>query len=228
MELTRRGWFIALEGPDGAGKSGAAAALVEHLRATGRGVTSTREPGGTSLGERVRAILLNADPAPRVPEADAFLFNAARSQLVREVIVPALARGDMVVCDRFAGSTLAYQGYGAGVDLETLRWLERLSVGAARPDLVILLDVPVAVGLARRSRGDPKQLTRFEDEALHDTAFHGRVRAGFLALAADDPERWRVVDGDRHPAAVHSAIRATVDEFLALSEPQRPAARMQS
>ena len=123
VESTRKGWFITLEGPDGAGKSVAAAQLVSDLRAAGRRVTATREPGGTRLGERVRAIVLDldADRHPSTPEAEALLFNAARSQHVREVIGPALARGDVVVCDRFAASTLAYQGYGGGVSLEALR-----------------------------------------------------------------------------------------------------------
>jgi dTMP kinase len=224
----RRGWFITLEGPDGAGKSVAAAQLVSDLRATGRSVTATREPGGTRLGERVRAIVLDldADRHPSTPEAEALLFNAARSQHVREVIGPALARGDVVVCDRFAASTLAYQGYGGGVSLEALRDVERLSVGETRPDLVLLLDIPVEVGLARRDRGDPRQITRFEEESLYDAAFHRRVRAGFLALADADPERWRVVDGDRPAGQVSSEIAAIVDDFLDLRDPLPQIARM--
>ncbi len=229
MESTQRGWFITLEGPDGAGKSIAAAHLTEDLRAAGRRVTATREPGGTHLGDRVRAIVLDleSDPNPSSPEAEALLFNAARSQHVREVIAPALARGDVVVCDRFAASTLAYQGYGGGVSLDALRQVERLAIGDTRPDLVLLLDVRVEVGLARRGRGDPRQMTRFEHESLYDAAFHRRVRAGFLALAEGDPERWRVINGDRPAEQVSQEVERIVSEFLAARDPLPAVARMQ-
>ena len=217
---------MSLEGPDGAGKSRAAGRLAEHLRARGVAVTLTREPGGTRLGEQIRALLLDRDAAERVPEADALLFSAARSQLVQEVIRPALDRGDVVVCDRFAASTLAYQGYGAGVDLESLRLMESLAVDGTRPDLVLLLDTPVEVGLGRRGIGDPAELTRFEDASRHDLAFHERVRRGYLALAEADPERWRVVDGDREPARVDAELFRLVDEFLASDELSGALARM--
>jgi dTMP kinase len=143
------------------------------------------------------------------------------------VIAPALARGDVVVCDRFAASTLAYQGYGGGVNLESLRQVERLAIGETRPDLVVLLDIPVEVGLARRGRGDPRQMTRFEETSLYDAAFHRRVRAGFLALADADSERWRVVDGDRPPQQVNAEISRIVGDFLAERDPLPAAARMQ-
>lgn len=227
MEVTGAGRFVSLEGPDGAGKSRAAARLADHLRARGTAVTTTREPGGTRLGEKIREILLDPGAVARGPEADALLFNAARSQLVREVIRPALERGDVVICDRFAGSTLAYQGYGAGVDLASLRLVEALAVDGTRPDLVLLLDAPVEVGLTRRGRGDPAELTRFEDAARHDRAFHERVRSGYLALADADPERWRVIDADRQPDAVDAELFRAVDEFLAASEPLGAVARIQ-
>jgi dTMP kinase len=227
MEATTWGRFVSLEGPDGAGKSRAAGRLVEHLRARGHDVTLTREPGGTRLGEQIREILLSSGPVERSPEADALLFNAARSQLVQEVIRPSLERGEIVICDRFAGSTLAYQGYGAGVDLMALREVEAFAVGGTRPDLVLLLDAPVSVGLARRGSGDPAQLTRFEDQSRHDDAFHQRVRQGYRMLAEADPERWRVVDANREPEAVDDEVFRLVDEFLEGSEPNRPLARMQ-
>jgi dTMP kinase len=227
MEARDEGRFVSLEGPDGAGKSRAAVRLAEHLRARGRQVTATREPGGTRLGEQIREILLDRSAVARGPEADALLFNAARSQLVREVIRPALERGEVVICDRFAGSTLAYQGYGAGVDLASLRLVEELAVDGTRPDLVLLLDAPVEVGLARRGRGDPAELTRFEDAARHGHAFHERVRRGYLALAEADPEHWRVIDADRLPDAVDAELFRLVDEFLAASEPLGALARMQ-
>ena len=211
--------FIALEGPDGAGKSVQAVRLVEALREDGHIVTFTREPGGTHLGEQVRAVVLDPGPTPRCGEADALLFHAARAQNVRDVIRPALARGEVVVTDRFLWSTRAYQGYGSGVPLELIAGLEQLSVGGTVPGLVLLVDVPVRVGLERRERGAREEQTRFEDEARHDEAFHGRVRGGYLAMAAADPGRWRVVDGDRPMDLVATDLLALARAFLAGSEP---------
>lgn len=211
--------FIALEGPDGAGKSVQAALLVEGLRADGVTVTFTREPGGTHLGEQIREILLNPGPTARCGEADALLFHAARAQNVRDVIRPALARGEVVVTDRFLWSSRAYQGHGSGVPLELLDGLEELSVGDTRPGLVLLLDAPVDVGLARRGRGAAAEQTRFEDLARHDRAFHERVRDGYLRMAAADPDRWRVVDGDRPVTAIAPEILALAHRFLVRSEP---------
>jgi dTMP kinase len=220
------GPFIVLEGPDGAGKSVTAADLVSHLRGLGHRVTATREPGGTPLGELVRGVLLDPGAVDRSPQADALLFSAARSQLVRDVIRPALLRGEVVVSDRFAPSTLAYQGYGSGLDLELLAGLERMATGGLRPDLVLLVDVPVEVGLARRRDGAAAELTRFEDEARHDGAFHERVREGYRAMAAADPDRWRIVDGSRGRTEVAADVRKVAEEFLARSEPIAPLARI--
>jgi dTMP kinase len=222
------GPFIVLEGPDGAGKSVAVADLVSHLRGHGHRVTATREPGGTALGELVRRVLLDPGAVDRSPQADALLFSAARSQLVREVIQPALARGDVVVSDRFAPSTLAYQGYGSGLDLELLTGLERMATGGLQPGLVVLLDVPVEVGLARRRGGSAAELTRFEDEARHDAAFHQRVREGYRRMAAADPDRWRIVDGSRSRTEVAADVRRAVTEFLARIEPIGPLVRIGS
>jgi len=132
-----------------------------------------------------------------------------------------------VICDRFAASTLAYQGYGGGVDLDSLRQVERLAIGETRPDLVVLLDIPVEVGLSRRGRGDPRQITRYEEESLYDIAFHRRVRQGFLALADADSERWRVVDGNRPAEQVNAEISRIVGDFLAERDPLAAGARMQ-
>lgn len=212
--------FLALEGPDGAGKSVQAARLVDGLRATGLPVTFTREPGGTHLGEQIREILLNPGPTARSGEADALLFHAARAQNVRDVIRPALARGDVVVTDRFLWSSRAYQGYGSGVPLHLLDGLEALSVGETRPSLVILVDVPVEVGLARRATGAKAELTRFEDLSRHDRSFHERVRAGYHAMATADPDRWRVVDGDRPIEAIVPDVLAVALAHL-VTEPAR-------
>ena len=187
----RRGWFITIEGPEGAGKTTQAGRLLAGLEARGHDVLSTREPGGTWLGERLRELLLaRTGTATRVdPLTDALLFNAARRQLVVEVIEPALAAGRIVLCARFADSTLAYQGFGAGASMERLRALEEAATDGLKPDLTILLDLPVEAGLARKA---PEDVTRFE--ADFDVAFHRRVRDGFLALAAAEPSRFTVVD----------------------------------
>jgi dTMP kinase len=207
-----RGRFITLEGPEGSGKTSQAEALRARLVEAGIAVTLAREPGGTPAGERIRTILLQRDQADSPaaahdPRTDALLFNAARAQLVAEVIGPALARGEVVVCARFGDSTLAYQGYGAGLPLDELRVLERFATDGLVPDLTVLLDLPPERGLARKS-GD--EVTRFE--AGFDLAFHHRVREGFLALAAAEPGRFATIDATRPLAVVFDAIAASVVE----------------
>jgi dTMP kinase len=208
------GRLITLEGPEGSGKTSQAEWLRSTLAERGHAVTLTREPGGTPTGERIRAILLRPDRepgsgAPLDPRTDALLFNAARAQLVAEVIGPAMERGEVVVCARYTDSTLAYQGHGAGLPLADLRAMERVATGGLRPDLTIVLDVPPEIGLARKS-GD--EVTRFE--AAFDLAFHRRVRDGFLALAAAEPERFVVVDATRPFESVSEAIGRAVAERL--------------
>ena len=206
------GRFVVLEGPDGAGKSAAAASLVRGLLASGHDdVVATREPGGTPIGEALRQVLLRAGVVERSGLADALLFSAARAELVRAVIRPALERGAVVVSDRYATSTTAYQGYGAGVPLDDLRALEGVATGGLRPDLVVLIDLPVEAGLARRGSGAGGE-TRFEE--AFDRAFHERVRQGYLAMAAADPARWRIVDGTMTAAAVADEVLAVVGRHL--------------
>jgi len=212
----RRGVFITIDGPDGGGKTTQAERLAAHLRELGTTVHLTREPGGTWLGERIRELLLDrtGSTAPTDPLADALLFNAARRQLVRELIAPALDAGDTVVCARFADSTLAYQGYGAGLDIAMLRALNDRATDGIRPDLTVLLDVPVEAGLARKAPGD---VTRFEAE--YDLDFHRRVRDGFLAIAAAEPRRVAVIDATRDIAEVGEEIVAMVRARAAAGEP---------
>jgi dTMP kinase len=224
-----RGWFITIEGPEGAGKTTQAARLETWLRDNGIPALGTREPGGTRLGEQIRDVLLGGASAatPIDPLADALLFNAARRQIVVEVIEPALDRGITVVCARFADSTLAYQGHGAGLDLATLRALESVATDGLRPDLTILLDLPVEAGLARKTEAIDQ--TRFE--TAFDVAFHRRVRNGFLALAAAEPGRFAVVDAAAPEDEVWSAVRRAVGRLGvgvgAPNEPERPIVRIQ-
>jgi len=186
--LNRRGYFISLEGPDGAGKTTQLARLAASVQAMGLPVTGTREPGGTALGDAVRAILL--DPAYRemAAMAEVFLCAAARAQLHQEVIKPALLRGEVVLCDRFLDSSLAYQAYGGGVELDFVLEVNLKATERQLPDHTFLLDLPPEAGLARRS-GNSKD--RME---LKSREFHRRVRKGFLALSARFPERITVVD----------------------------------
>lgn len=201
-----RGRFVTLEGPEGSGKTTQAERLRSRLAGTGRSVVLTREPGGTPLGERIRDLLLAPTGGPsHDPRADALLFNAARAQLVADVIRPALDAGAVVLSTRFADSTLAYQGHGGGLPIADLRAIADVATGGLRPAVTVLLDLPVEVGL-RRKTGD--ELTRFETE--FDLAFHRRVRAGFLDLAAAEPGRWVVVDATRTPDEVAADVWSAV------------------
>jgi len=208
-----RGRFITFEGPEGSGKTTQAARLVSVLRERGLPVVSTREPGGTVLGERIREILLAPSDQAVDPLADALLFNASRRQLVSEVIEPALAAGTTVICARFADSTRAYQGHGARLPLAELDRLEAIATGGLRPDRTILLDVPVEIGLARKA---PDDQTRFETG--FDVAFHQRVRSGFMRMAAADPARFVVVDAGSDADDVARSVVRAVDPLLETTE----------
>ncbi len=209
-----RGRFIVLEGPDGSGKSLQGRLLAERLRERGFTVTHSREPGGTVMGEQVRQIVNDPAPTPRGPKADVLLYTAARAQHVDEVIEPALARGEVVVCDRYYTSTMAYQGYGSGMDLELLGRIQEWATGGLDPDLVVLLDIAPQTGLDRRAEGDADELTRWEDESRFDLAFHTRVREGYLEMAAADPERWVVLDGSASVDDVAAEVDRVVEVAL--------------
>ena len=200
--------FISIEGGEGAGKSTVIATLSDLLSADGREVVLTREPGGTPEGEAIRAVLL--DPANHVvPEAELLLMFAARAQLVRRLIRPALARGAAVVADRFTDASYAYQGGGRGLDMGRIAELERWAAGI-KPDLSLLLDVGVAQGLARaRSRGgEPDRIERERED------FFERVRGVYLARAAAEPGRFRVIDASQPAEAVQAAVREALAEWL--------------
>ena len=205
---SKGGIFITFEGPDGAGKTTQLGLLAERLAGLGCAVLRTREPGGTPLGEQLRRLILPSAETTNDPTAELLLLNAARAQLVATVIRPALARGAVVLADRYADATLAYQGYGRGTDLETLRTVIRIATGGLRPDRTILLDVPPEVGEGRlAARGAENFFDRM------DLDFRRRVREGFLALARAEPARWRVVDGIGSTEQVAARIWEAVSEL---------------
>lgn len=188
MKATRKGIFITFEGCEGSGKSTHSAIISRKLKARGRKVVQTREPGGTLLAEAVRRILLH--PESRInPLAELFLYEAARAQHISEVIKPALKKGMIVVCDRFSDATIAYQGYGRRLDVKTIRLLNSIASESIKPDLTVYLDIPAADGLMK-ARKLKKGTDRLELEAV---SFHNRVRKGYLALAKTEPKRIRVV-----------------------------------
>ena len=211
-----KGRLITFEGPEGAGKSTQAAMLISRLEARGIEVIYTREPGGTKLGEAIRGILqYNAAGEDPCPVSEVLLFEASRAQLVRHVIEPALNRGAWVLCDRFADSTTAYQGFGRGFSVELMETINRFAIDAAVPDMTILLDVNVSLGMqrcAKRQVGKKIQFDRIESEALE---FHEKVRQGYLELARRFPERFRKVDAMRHAEPIGEDIwKLVCDAFF--------------
>jgi len=204
-----RGLFITLEGIEGCGKSTQARLLGEYLRRQGHSTVETREPGGTPLAERIRAALLDRADEPVAAETEAFLVFAARRQHVAQVIEPALARGAIVLCDRFSDSTLAYQGYGRGLDVPMLERLNRLATHAVTPHLTLLFDLPVATGLARRRSAS--ETNRLDRESLR---FHRRVRAGFLDLAKRHSRRVKIVSARPSQESVARAVASIVSLML--------------
>ncbi len=194
--------FITFEGPEGSGKTTQIGLLAAALAARGYSVLTTREPGGTRIGDAVRSVLLNSAHTEMSARAEALLFNAARAQLVDEVIRPALARGEIVLCDRYGDSTVAYQGYGHGQPLEPLFALLHYATQGLTPDLTIYLDLDVQAGLGRKRSGEAGEWNRMEEKAL---AFHQAVRQGYLEMAAQSA-RWLVVDAGQTPDRIHSQI----------------------
>ena len=218
MNRTERGCFITLEGGEGAGKSTQARVLAAKLKDAGHNVILTREPGGSPGAEIMRHVILSGAAEPLGPSAEALLFAAARLDHLTQTILPALQRGDWVICDRFSDSTFVYQGIAGKVDPAFILQLETLTVGQDRPDLTLMLDLPAEEGLAR-ARKRSEQGDRFEDEALE---FHEAIRAGFKAVAIDQPERCVLIDASREPEKVAERIwRAVVSRLPVFATGER-------
>jgi dTMP kinase len=212
--VAARGRFITFEGGEGGGKSTQAGLLAEALGRTGIGVLRTREPGGSPGAEEIRGLLVGGAPGRWDALTEALLVNAARRDHLVKTVWPALDAGRWVISDRFADSTLAYQGYAGGVDKRRLGQLHRLIAGDFAPDLTLILDLPSEIGLARAKRRGAAGEDRFERMGA---AFHAKLRAGFLAIARRDPQRCIVIDATQEVEAVQRAVRQAVSERLAIA-----------
>jgi dTMP kinase len=198
--------FITLEGPEGSGKTSHIPALVQYLREQGYHVFPTREPGGTSIGEQIRQVIHDLKNVEMHPRTETLLYQAARAQIVEEVIRPRLAAGEVVISDRYSDSTIAYQGYGHQQDLEQVRALVRYATGGLVPDLTILLDIDVKLGLKRKTQGG----TEWNRLDAYTIEFHQRVRQGYLEMVRREPARWAVLDADQEWNSVQQSLRATI------------------
>ena len=198
--------FITLEGPEGSGKTSHVPALLAHLQERGHAAFATREPGGTSIGEQIRLVIHDLKNLEMHPRAETLLYQAARAQIVEEVIRPRLAAGEIVISDRYADSTIAYQGYGHQQDLERVRALVGYATGGLVPDLTILLDLDVELGLQRKTQ-DGSEWNRLDAYTLD---FHKRVRAGYLKMVEVEPKRWVVVDASQEWPRVQESLQQAV------------------
>lgn len=198
--------FITIEGPDGGGKTTQMKMLVPALEERGLDIVRTREPGGTDIGDQIRSVIMDMKNKSMDPRAEILLFCASRAQLVSELIRPSLASGKIVLCDRYADSTMAYQGYGHGLDRTALKNLLEFATGGLKPDLTILLDISAEAGLRRRITNHD-EWNRMDDYALQ---FHERVRKGYLEMAAAEPERFAVIHADRSKEEIHDEIVSVI------------------
>jgi dTMP kinase len=210
ITFSNNGIFISFEGIEGSGKTIQARLLDEFLRKKGYTVVLTEEPGGTQIGLRIRELLLSVEHQEMTSVTELMLYNASRAQLIKEVILPAIKRGAIVITDRFNDSTVAYQGYGRGIDLNLIDSIDRIVTAGLKPDITILLDLDVKVGL-KRNRGIHKA-DRLE---LEDKAFHKKVRNGYLEIAAKEPERIKLIDASKSIEEIHSKIVSIITEYIA-------------
>ncbi|MDJ0752021.1 MAG: dTMP kinase [Ardenticatenaceae bacterium] len=203
--------FITFEGPEGSGKTTQIRRLADFLLSQGRQVLTTRQPGGTEIGLQIRHILHDVHNSAMTPEAEILLYAADRAQHVGQLIRPALAAGQIVLCDRYVDSTIAYQGYGRGLDLDTLAKITKFATGGLQPDLTFFLDIEVSAGLARRESGQV-EMNRMD---LQQIAFYERVYQGYETLIKKDPQRWRRIDANQSIRAVQEQLQNTWTAFIA-------------
>ena len=215
--MKKRGLFITLEGIDGTGKSTQHRLLTHYLQKCGYKVVATREPGSTHVGEQIRDILLASKTEKLAPLAELTLMYAARAQHLDEVVRPALARGEIVVSDRFNDASMAYQGYGRRLGAATVRGIDQIVCGATQPDLTLVLDLSPRHALARAHGREVRQKSKHARFEVQGLSFHERVRRGYLAIAKQNPERVKLINGDQSVADVQAEIRRQVDLFLARS-----------
>lgn len=206
--------FITFEGPDGSGKTTQIELLAERLRDQGHEVLITREPGGTSIGDQIRAVVHDVKNVEMRRETEFLLYSASRAQLVRQVIRPHLGRGGTVLCDRFADSSMAYQGYGRELDLDMVRCITQFATGGLCPDLTVYLDLPVEVGLQRKESAHAAQAGEWNRLDQQTLDFHQQVRQGYLKMAEADPDRWLAVDAAQSIPETQAAIRARLERLL--------------
>lgn len=212
IEQTQRGSFITFEGIDGSGKTTQLSGIAEYLENQGKEVLKLREPGGTLIGEQIRTILLSRGNMAMSVETELMLFAAARAQLVREVIEPALAEGKWVLCDRFMDSTTVYQGYGRQIDLQLIGQLNSIAVGRCKPDLTLLFDLSVeAAGARLAARSDKSDRLDLESKA-----FAERIRKGYLELASAEPSRFKIIDAERSSADIEKQIKSILREGIGI------------
>ncbi len=208
--------FITFEGPDGSGKSTQINLVVDYLTRQGYEVLCTREPGGTAIGDQIRQVLHDIGNTEMSARAEILLYSASRAQLVEQVILPHLAQGGVVLCDRYADSTYAYQGYGRQLDFETLRLITHFATQGLKPDLTIYLDLEVTEGLRRKTAANMTGEGEWNRMDQLELAFHQRVRAGYLEMAQTEPERWLIVDASAPVAQINQIICQRLEQVLAV------------
>jgi len=206
--------FVTFEGPDGSGKTTQIKLLAGHLRALGHDVLVTREPGGTPIGDQIRVVLHDVKNVEMACETEFLLYSASRAQLVRQVIKPHLMRGGVVLCDRFADSSMAYQGYGRELDLAAVRLITRFATEGLVPDLTVYLDLPVEVGIERKQVAHAAQAGEWNRLDQQSVDFHRRVRRGYLQMAQADPDRWLVIDAAQSIDDTQVVIRKRLETLL--------------
>jgi len=204
-----KGRFISLEGIEGTGKSTQAKLLSDYLKAKGFDIVLTEEPGGTQIGLRIRELLLSVEHKGMTAVTELLLYNASRSQHIREIILPAISRGAIVITDRFTDSTIAYQGFGRGIDPGLIDSIDLIATGRLRPDITILLDLDAEVGLKRN-----KGINKIDRLELEDLEFHQRVRNGYYSLAEKEPERIKLIDASAGIQEIHNRISSIITNFI--------------